>query len=77
MKREVVEFVARCMVCQKVKIEHRRPRVCCSPYLYQLGSSTLSRRTFPRVSRVVGEKNVVWVIGDRATEKYLVDGGVS
>ena len=25
MKQDVAEFVARCLVCQKVKIEHRRP----------------------------------------------------
>ncbi|XP_057247944.1 uncharacterized protein LOC130590069 [Beta vulgaris subsp. vulgaris] len=27
MKREVAEFVARCLVCQKIKIEHQRPGV--------------------------------------------------
>lgn len=26
MKREVAEFVAKCLTCQKVKIEHRRPQ---------------------------------------------------
>jgi hypothetical protein len=25
MKREIVEYIARCMECQKVKIEHRHP----------------------------------------------------
>ena len=25
MKSEVIEFVSRCLVCQQVKIEHRRP----------------------------------------------------
>ena len=25
MKREVAEFVARCLVCQQVKVEHQRP----------------------------------------------------
>ncbi|MCI88881.1 gag protease polyprotein, partial [Trifolium medium] len=25
MKTEIAEFVARCMVCQQVKIEHQKP----------------------------------------------------
>jgi hypothetical protein len=25
MKREIVEYIARCMECQKVKVEHRNP----------------------------------------------------
>lgn len=25
MKREITEFVSKCMVCQQVKIEHQRP----------------------------------------------------
>jgi hypothetical protein len=31
MKREIVEYIARCMECQKVKVEHRHPTVFLQP----------------------------------------------
>ena len=33
MKRDVVEFVTRCLVCQQVKVEHQRPSGTLQPLL--------------------------------------------
>jgi hypothetical protein len=32
MKKEVVDFIARCLDCQKVKAEHRHPTVLLQPF---------------------------------------------
>ena len=32
MKREVVDFIARCIECQKVKVEHRHPTGLLEPF---------------------------------------------
>lgn len=31
MKKDVVEFVARCLTCQQIKVEHQRPRGLLQP----------------------------------------------
>ena len=31
MKRDIAEFVARCLVCQQVKAEHQRPQKTLQP----------------------------------------------
>lgn len=33
MKRDVVEYVSRCLTCQQVKVEHQRPRGLLQPLL--------------------------------------------
>jgi hypothetical protein len=38
MKRNVVEYVALCEACQRVKTKHQRSLDCCSPYKYLSGS---------------------------------------
>ena len=43
MKRDVSEFVSKCMVCQKVKAEHQFPWDCCSLLKYPSGSGTESQ----------------------------------
>ena len=40
MKRDVSEFVTKCMVCQKVKAEHQVLRDCCSLLEYPNGNGT-------------------------------------
>jgi hypothetical protein len=30
MKKDVADYIARCMECQKVKAQHRHQQVCCS-----------------------------------------------
>ena len=31
MKRDITEFVSKCLTCQQVKIEHQRPRDLLQP----------------------------------------------
>ena len=69
MKRDIAEFVARCLVCQQVKAEHRKP------------SRTLQLLPIPKWKRkhittdfVIGLPhtqvgfNAIWVIIDRLTK---------
>ncbi|XP_057249982.1 uncharacterized protein LOC130591086 [Beta vulgaris subsp. vulgaris] len=51
MKREVAEFVARCLVCQKIKIEHQRPGGLLQPLPIPAWNSILSRWTLLWVFR--------------------------
>jgi hypothetical protein len=32
MKKEVIDFIARCLECQKVKVEHRHPAGLIQPF---------------------------------------------
>ena len=41
MKRDVAEFVARCLVCQQMKAEHQRPSGTLSLYLSLSGSGNI------------------------------------
>jgi len=40
MKREVADYVARCLTCQRVKIEHRRPARLLQPLMPLSGNGT-------------------------------------
>lgn len=31
MRREIAEFVSRCLVCQQIKVEHKRPAGMLNP----------------------------------------------
>ena len=42
MKKDIADFVSRCLTCQRVKIEHQKPQECYSPYKYQVGSGIIS-----------------------------------
>jgi hypothetical protein len=53
MKKDVVDFIARCMECQKVKVEHRHPTWDCYnhfPFLNGNGKLLLliSLPSFPK-----------------------------
>lgn len=69
MKREITQYVARCLVCQQVKEEHRRPRGPLQPLSipeWKWENITMDFVTaLPRSSK---GNNVVWVIIDRLTK---------
>ena len=43
MKRDLSEFVTKCMVCQKVKAEHQVPSGLLQPIKYLSGNGTKSQ----------------------------------
>ena len=56
MKRDIVEFVAKCDVCRRVKAEHQRPAGLLQP-LHIIG-----------LPRTPSGQNTIWVIVDRLTK---------
>ena len=69
MKRDVSEFVTKCMVCQKVKVEHQVDSVLLQPIRIPEWKSDRITMDF-----VVGlpltrrKHNLVWVVVDRFTK---------
>ncbi|XP_074288558.1 uncharacterized protein LOC141613713 [Silene latifolia] len=69
MKKEIAEFVSRCLVCQKVKFEHQRPDGLLQPLEIPTWKWDSISMDFvmglPRSSRGM---NVIWVVVDRLTK---------
>ena len=42
MKREIAQYVAKCLVCQQIKVEHQRTADFYNHYLYLNGSENIS-----------------------------------
>ena len=45
MKKDVAEFVAKCLVCQRVKAEQQRPVDCFNQWMYSNGNGIVFRWT--------------------------------
>ena len=41
MKKDMAEYISRCMKCQQVKVEHHTLQVCCSLCQFQNGNGKL------------------------------------
>ena len=69
MKREIAEFVSRCLVCQQVKAEHQRPGGLLQPL-----PVPESKREHVTMGFVVGlprtqrGADAIWVVVDRLTK---------
>lgn len=37
MKKDIVDYVSRCLTCQQVKAEHQKPRGCFNNYIFPSG----------------------------------------
>jgi len=69
MKREIAEYVSRCLTCQKVKIEHQRPGGLLQPLEIPQGKwESISMDFIMALPRTSSGKNVIWVIVDRLTK---------
>ena len=69
MKREVAEFVSKCLVCQKVRIEHKRP----SGLVQSLEVPTwkwdsISMDFVTGLPTTSSGKNAIWVVVDKLTK---------
>jgi len=69
MKREIAEFVARCLTCQKVKIEHQRPGGLLQPLPIPTWKfDSISMDFVVSLPTTPTGSNAVWVIVDRLTK---------
>ena len=69
MKREIAEFVARCLTCQKVKIEHRRPQgLVQSLEIPEWKWDCISMEFIVGLPRTSRGNNMIWVIVDQLTK---------
>ena len=69
MKREVAEYVAKCMVCQKVKSEHKRPQGLLQPLeIPEWKWDSISMDFICGLPRSPKGNNMIWVILDRLTK---------
>ena len=69
MKKEIVDFVSRCLTCQQVKPEHQKPAGKIQPLpipVWKWDKITMDFVTgLPRTRR---QHNAIWVIVDRLTK---------
>ena len=69
LKRDVVEFVLRCLVCQRVKVEHQKPAGLLQPLPIPTWKWEHVTMDFivglPRTKR---KHDAIWVIVDRLTK---------
>jgi len=69
MKTDVAEFVARCIVCQQVKIEHQRPAGLLEPLeIPQWKWEQISMDFVGGLPRTQKGQDSIWVIVDRLTK---------
>ena len=72
MKRDVAEFVSKCLTCQKVKIEHRRPQgKIQSLEVPQWKWDSISMDFVVGLPRTRSGNNAIWVIVDRLTKSVV------
>lgn len=69
MKRAVAEFVSKCLTCQKVKSEHKRPQGKIQPLDIPTWKwDSISMDFVVALPRSRGGNNTIWVIVDRLTK---------
>ena len=69
MKRDVAEFVARCLVCQQVKIKHRKPSGMLQPLLIlEWKWEHITMDFVIGLPRTRAGFDAIWVIVDRLTK---------
>ena len=69
MKRDVAEFVSRCLVCQQVKAEHQKPSKTLQPLpILEWKWEHITMDFVVGLPRAQGGYDVIWVIVDRLTK---------
>ena len=69
MKRDIAEFVARCLVCQQVKAEHQSPTGRMQPlFISKWKWDHITMDFVVGLPRTRSGRDVVWVIVDRLTK---------
>ena len=66
MKKDVVEFVARCLTCQQVKAEHQRPAGLLQPIqIPEWKWEEITMDFVVGLPKTLKQHDAIWVIGDR------------
>lgn len=69
MKKDIAEFVAKCLICQQVKAEHQRPSGLLHPLsILEWKWESISMDFITGLPRVQRGYNAIWVIVDRLTK---------
>ena len=69
MKRDIADFVARCLVCQQVKAEHQRPLGTLQPLpILEWKWEHITMDFVIRLPCTRAGYNTIWVIVDRFTK---------
>ena len=69
MKREIAEFVSKCLTCQQIKIEHRKPAGLLQPLsIPEWKWERITMDFVTRLPRTQGGHDAIWVIVDRLTK---------
>ncbi|RVW31995.1 Transposon Tf2-12 polyprotein [Vitis vinifera] len=69
MKRDIVQFVAQCLVCQQVKAEHQRSTGFLQPLsIPEWKWEHITMDFVTGLPRTLGGNNAIWVIVDRLTK---------
>src|SRR3954464_4124966 len=69
MKKEIAGYVARCPICQQVKIEHQRPGGMLQPLEIPVWKGdSISMDFIVGLPRAQGGYDSIWVIVDRLTK---------
>ena len=69
MKRDVVDYVSRCLTCQQVKAEHQRPAGLLQPLrIPEWKWEDIAMDFVVGLPKTVGQHDSVWVIVDRYTK---------
>ena len=72
MKRDVVEYVSRCLTCQQVKAEHQRPSgLLQSLWISEWKWEDIAMDFVVGLPKTVGQHDSTWVIVDRFTKSPI------
>ena len=69
MKREIADFVSRCLICQQVKVEHQRHAGLLQPLsILEWKWEHISMDFVTGLPKSVKGHDAIWVIADRLTK---------
>ena len=69
MKQDIAQFMAQCLVCRQVKVEHQRPAGSLQPlFIPEWKWEHITIDFVTRLPRTLGGNNTIWVIVDRLTK---------
>jgi len=69
MKREIADFVARCLTCQKIKAEHQKPGGLLQPLPIPMWKwEHITMDFIVGLTRTQRRHDAIWVVVDRLTK---------
>ena len=69
MKREIAEFVSKCLTCQQIKIEHQKPTGLLQPLsIPEWKWERITMDFVKGLPRTQRRHDAIWVIVDRLTK---------